>query len=406
MLSGRNRIYLIAVAVLGVCPWTLIEAGEENRKEGSAASVNAGNSPTPSDWITDKLSLYMDVQYYDWESDRSASGHQTVVPLTATYRIGPAEFGLRTAWIESVNNTPNRRGKVSTLSDTALSVAYNQLLQDGWSLRYNLDYNAPTGKATLSGSQKNAIMDGNLVQQTRFGEGHNVTPGVVVIKAINPNTALGAGVSYTLRGPYDPNGDVSNDRLNPGDEAHLTLQGQYATQDFMLIGGAIYTWSGTSTVDGRDYFQKGERFDLNLTGIFALPYAQTLTAGARYTTQRPDSYANRINGNFEQESHNINGDSIYLFLEYAKKWEVRHTFKVMGDWLKVNANSYDQFNDLYNGGRTKYSLGLGYSYQLTPKNLFSIALRNFKMDDKATPVTKTDTEYDGWSVLANTSINF
>lgn len=328
-------------------------------------------------------------------------GHQTLLPLTATYRFNQMEFGVRTAWVESVNSTAGRRGNVSTMTDTAFSFAYNQALTRGWALRYNLDYNAPTGKATLSGSEKNAIMDGNLVSQTRFGEGHNVTPGIVLTKAFTPNAAAGLGLSHTVRGSYDPNGDVDNDHLDPGDETRITLQGQYADENLMLIGGLIYTNSATSEVNNRDYFQKGDRYDMNLTGIFALPHAQRITLGARYSTQTPDTYANSITGNFEKESRNINGDSIYLTAEYAKTWQGRHTGKILADWLKIDANSYDQFNDLYNAGREKWQAGVGYEYAISSKSRVSATAKYFEMNDKATPATLVDTRYSGYGATVN-----
>ena len=365
-----------------------------------AQTENTNNQENQTDWKTDRLSIYSSADYYSWQGDNSTGGRQTVVPVTATYRVGNAEFGLRSAWIESVNTSQGLAGKVSTISDTALSAAYTQQLNQGWGVRYNLDYNAITGKATLSGAEKNAIMDGNLVQQTRFGEGTNITPGIVVTKAINPNWAVGIGASYTYRGRYDPNGDVQNDRLDPGNETHATLQSQYATQNMLIIGGLIYTKSSATTVNKQDYFEKGDRYDANLTGIFALPYDQRLTAGLRYSTQQPDTYISNITGNFQKESRNVNGDSTYLTLEYAKTWRQKHTAKLLADLVKINANSYDQFNDLYNAGRKKWQLGVGYDYRINPKSNATFAIRKMEMQDKATPATLVDATYTGWNVSA------
>lgn len=377
------------------------------------------------DWKSDKLSIYFDAQHYDWKGDNDTSGNQTVFPLTAIYRYGQAEFGLKTAWIDSENTSHDiyfspdiklsRSGEVHTLSDTAISAAYTQpLWQQGWNIRYNLDYNAPTGKATLSESEKNAIMDGNLVQQTIFGEGHNVTPGVVITNAFSPNTVVGIGLSHTWRGSYDPSSERQHDLLDPGDETRATLQGQYATEALMLIGGLIYTKSDISTVDGQNSFRKGDRYDVNLTGIFALPYDQRITAGLRYTTQKPDSVLNYYNinkfpyftTNFEKENHNSNVVSKYLTLEYDKTWQERHTFKVLADWLKIDANSYDQFDYLYIPKREKWQLGLGYDYQITPKSKFSIAAMYMEMRDNATPFTRGDTNYTGWYLPAGISYSF
>ncbi len=352
-----------------------------------------------------QLTVRTNVDYYSWKGDDDSKGHQVFTPLTINYRYGNAEFGLRTAHVSSSNETPTREGHVSSFTDLALSAAYVQKLDNALNIRYNLDYNAPTGKASLEGKEKNAIMDGNLVGQTRFGEGHNVTPGIVVTKAFTPNFSLGGGVSRTFRGSYDPNADIENDELNPGDETRVNLQGQYSNQKLTLLGGAIYTHSGTTTVDDKDYFKKGARYDLNLTGIYALPYQQSVTAGIRYSKQRPDTYINRVTGNFEKEERNINGSSVYLNLGYNKAWQ-QHSFNASADWLKINANSYDQFNDLYNAGREKYSLGLGYGYQFAPNGQVSLSMKRFWLKDKATPATVTDTKYDGWNVGAGVKYSF
>ena len=375
----------------------------------AGSAINAHASPTSfqekldtfgQEWITDKLSIRVNTDHYAWSGSNNSSGWQNITPITATYRLGNAEVGLRTAYIFSENTTEGRRGYVDTLSDTALSFAYTQQLPDDWNIRFNVDYNAPTGKATLTGTEKNAIMDGNLVFQTRFGEGHNVTPGIVITKVLAPSFSLGAGASHTIRGSYDPNGDVNNDQLNPGDETHFTLQGQYATPQMMFIGGAIYTKSDVTTVNHQDYFQKGDRIDVNFTGIFALPYDQTFITGFRYGTQAKDTYINNITGNFEKEQRNINGDNFYVSLEYRMKFYDNHAVKLLGDWLKFTSNSYNQFNDLYNAGREKYAFGLGYGYQFNKKSNFSASLRKFHMDDNATPATLRNTKYDGWNLSA------
>ena len=120
----------------------------------------------------------------------------------------------------------------------------------------------------------------------------------------------------------------------------------------------------------------------------------------RYSTQQPDTYISNITGNFQKESRNVNGDSTYLTLEYAKTWRQKHTAKLLADLVKINANSYDQFNDLYNAGRKKWQLGVGYDYRINPKSNATFAIRKMEMQDKATPATLVDATYTGWNVSA------
>ncbi len=364
----------------------------------AAPTVSERQAPLfDGQWVKDKLALNVEHHYYDWEDDAGNSGRQNVTPLTLTYHQGGFDAGLRGAYIESVNHSPAREGKVATWSDTSLSLAYT--LRDlAWPLRFNLDYNAPTGKATLIGAEKNAIMDGSLVWQTRFGEGTNIAPGMSVTHAFGPKDIFGAGASHIRRGAFDPNGDVVNDEIDPGDESIATLQWQHSERNWLVIGGLIYTHSGITQRGGLEYYQKGDRYDLSVIGVLGLPSDQRLQTNLRYSTQSPDHYVDSITSMLAQEERNSNGNSVWLNLDYSKVWAGRHTLHVIADWLKIDANSYDQINNLYNAGRTKYSLGLGYDYAISQKSRISVQAKRFNMKDKATLATGRDTEYEGSNV--------
>lgn len=351
--------------------------------------------------VKDRLAVHLEQYSYDWEGDNSTSGRQSVTPVTLTYKVNDnLDVGLRTAYIDSRNTTVGREGHVATQGDTNVSAAYAQELPDNWNIRYNLDYNIPTGKETLSGTEKNAIMDGSLVQQTRFGEGENVTPGIVVTKVVSPNANVGVGLSRTIKGKFDPNGDVTNDELDPGDETRLSLQGHFAKGNTQVIGGMNYTKSDETKRDNTDYYRKGDSYDTNVTVVHALPKDQRITVGIRHSKQDPDYYISSITGNLDKESRNVNGKSLYTSVEYAKTWRGQHTVRVNADKLKIDANSYDQLNDLYNAGRNKTQFGLGYDYQINQKARFYTDLKQFEMQDKATPATLVDTKYTGTQISA------
>ncbi len=369
--------------------------------DASPAAAPAARAPlkdfTESQYVKDRLAVHLEHNYFDWRDDTNRSGRQSITPVTLTYRYNDFDFGIRRAYIESVNTTPGRTGSVATWSDTSLSTSYT-LKNLSWPLRFSLDYNLPNGKATLSGSEKNAIMDGSLVQQTRFGEGENITPGIGVTHAFGKKDVFGAGLSFVKRGAFDPNGDVINDKIDPGDETIATMQWQHTEEKWLVIGGLIYTSSGTTQRGGLDYYNKGNRYDANLTGIVALLNEQRLQVNLRYSTQRPDQYINNITGRLQQESANSNGDSTYASLDWSKTWQGKHTLHVLVDYLVIRANSYDQINDLYNAGRNKTSVGLGYDYAIGPKSRVSVQAKMFEMTDKATPATLRDTQYKGNNV--------
>lgn len=377
--------------------------------------VDASDAPVPGttdivqsfadhELVKEKLSVIVEHNYFDWKNDQGGSGRQSITPLTFAYRHEGFDFGLRRAYIDSVNTSQNREGRVSTWSDTSLSAAYT-FKNLSWPIRINVDYNLPNGKAGLAGSEKNAIMDGQLVQQTRFGEGENIAVGVGVTHAFNEQNIFGTGLSFLKRGQFSPNRDIANTQLDPGDDTILTLQWQHNEQNWMVIGGLIYTQSGVTQRGGLDYYKKGDRTDINLTGIYAINNTQKIQANLRYSTQAQDRYVNSL-GTLQQESANSNGDSIYLNLDWSKTWEGKHTLHVSADYLEIVANSYDQVNDLYNAGRNKVGVGLGYDYALTAKSRISIVAKTYEMKDKATPATLKDTKYTGNNIYANFNHSF
>lgn len=381
----------------------------------SAHAVDASEAPVPGtgnivqqfsdhELIRDKLSVVVEHNYFDWSNDQGGSGRQSITPITFVYRYGGLDFGLRRAYIDSVNTSQGKEGEVSTWSDTSFSVAYS-FKEISWPVRINIDYNQPNGKASLAGVEKNAIMDGQLVQQTRFGEGENIAVGIGVTHAFSEKNIFGGGLSFLKRGQFSPNRDIANTQIDPGDDTVATLQWQHNEQNWMVIGGLIYTQSGVTQRGGVDYYKKGDRTDVNLTGVYAISNTQKIQTNLRYSTQAPDRYINSL-GYLQQESANSNGNSTYLNLDWSKVWEGKHTFHVTADYLQIDANSYDQLNDLFNAGRNKVGVGLGYDYAFSPKSRISVVAKTYEMRDKATPATLRDTKYTGNNVNVNLSHSF
>jgi hypothetical protein len=371
-------------------------------------------SPAPSSKIN--WGANVESYYFNWSDNFGNNGDQLVVPLTVTANTGNLDVGVRTAFINSNFNgvllldgqkIGTRKGSVSTQSDTSLSLAYN-LKQSDFPVRFNLDFNLPTGKATLTGDEKNAIMDGSLVQQTRFGEGFNIAPGVSVSHAFSPNDVVGVGASYIIRGKFNPLGDVVNSSIDPGDEAVATLQYQHNDRNFLASGGLIYTNYGTTKRGDKDYYRSGDRLDANVTGTFAPFEGHRVQLSGRYFTQSPNTVVDFFSGDLVKESANSNGTAAYLGLDWSIATDKQQKGRVHGlvDYLNVQANSYDRINDLYNAGRDKISVGVGYDYSFSPSTSASVQAKYFQVVDKATPITQQDIRSSGLNVYGTVNINF
>jgi hypothetical protein len=369
---------------------------------------NGSNSPN--------MAVNLEQYYYGWSDELGNRGSQIVTPLTFTYSQGNFDAGLRTAYINSHfkgNFTLDgevigkRKGDVSTLSDTSLSFAYT-FKESKFPVRLNLDFNLPTGRATLRGDEKNAIMDGSLVQQTRFGEGFNVAPGISVSHAFSPQDVVGVGVSHIFRGKFDPNSDVVKDEINPGNETVATLQYQRSGKKYLVMGGLIYTHTGTTTRGGEDYYRSGDRLDVNATTVLSPFDGHRVQLSGRYFTQAPNEVVNFFSGDLSKEKANSNGNAVYLSLDWgiATDKKQRGNIHLLADYLKVQSNSYDRINDLFNAGRDKFSVGLGYDYAFSKSTRASIQAKYFHLVDKATPVTQQDVKSNGISLFASLNYSF
>jgi hypothetical protein len=366
--------------------------------------------------IKEERSLIVEQNFSTWSDNFGNSGSQYIAPITSTLKRGNLDIGLRTAVIDSQFNgvllldgqrVGTRKGRITSFSDTSLSFSYS-MPEPQFPVRFNMDFNLPTGRATLVGDEKNALMDGSLVQQTRHGEGFNVAPGVSVSHALSPKDVVGASASYIIRGQFDPNGDVVNDEIKPGNEMVGSLQYQHTDSNWLVSAGLVYTGYDTTQRGGRDYYRTGDRLDANISGAIVLSDSQRLRLNSRYFTQVPNSVSNFLTGDLAKESANSNGNALYLGADWsiATDSQQRGNFHVLADYLSVQANSYDRINDLFNAGRDKFSIGVGYDYTLSRNTRASIQAKYYQVLDKATPITKQDVQANGLNISATLNYLF
>jgi hypothetical protein len=396
-----------------------VTATPDNQSVNSEPKNQASEQPVLAQTSNDpKVNYTFNVEqnYFNWYDDVGNRGSQYVAPITFTLNYSNFDFGLRTAYINSAFNggffldgikIGSRQGQVSTLSDTSLSFAYTFKEWDT-PLRLNLDLNVPTGKATLIGDQRNAIMDGVLVQQTRFGEGFNIAPGFSVTHNLGSGHTIGAGASYIIRGQFDPNGDVINDEIKPGNDLTASLQYQYASSDILLTLGTIFTNSGTTKRGGFDYYKSGDRFDVNANLALVPTAGQLIRLSARYFTQTPNDVLNFFSGSLQKESANSNGNSTFVALNWgiALDPQQKHTLHFIGEYLGVEANSYDPINDLFNAGRRRIAGGIGYEYAVSNASRILLQAKYFNVFDRANAFTQRDVVSNGINLFATFNLSF
>lgn len=353
--------------------------------------------------ITQHLSMNISTQFYDWENDDDSSdrGYQSVTPITIAYQLGNFDFGYRQAYIISERKTPGARGRVATISDAAFSASYT--FKDwSWPVKLVLDYNLPVGKASLSSRENNVLgVDSYLVQQSQFGEGYNVTPGINITRAVSEHTVLGFGIGYTFKGKFDPNTEVTNDIINPGDEVNVTAQWQYRRLTWELTGGAIYTHPTPTQREGEDFFQKGERIQYNLTGIWAFWRGYQFDTALRFTQQARDKNFSGFSRELEREEFNVNGDTYHASLGLSAHFAQRHRLRLAADYLNSGQNDYARDSINFDAGRSRLGYGATYSYAFSPRGSVSVTARGYNVKNRPDLSTESVIDYKG----LNTSMN-
>ncbi len=368
-----------------------------------AKSFSAQNASTTTSWNVDS-------RYYSWsESGGDGKGSQLVTPIILTYqKLTPGhvgiDFGVKTAYMISRNSTPGAKGTVRGLSDTSVNATFtlSQYKVNPW---FSFGFNIPTGQDSLEGAEKNALMDANLVEQTRFGEGFNFSPGFGVTIPFATNHVVGLAVSYNFKGKYVPDGDTGYN-LNPGDILTSSIQYQFITSKSLFSLGIVFSHETATKLDGIKFYRPGNRLDANAGLTYTFNDGKSFSVGGRYSTVRKNEYYNFLAGTIVQEEDNSNGNTILFYLSYNYPLTNRSAISLGVDYFQRNANSYDAINDLYIPERRKISPDIGFSYLFGTKIKKSIKVKitYFELKDDATPYTVTDTKYKGYNI--NFSLNY
>lgn len=361
--------------------------------------------------LSDIISIYMDTQLYDWKNDRESSnqGYQIVSPLTITAQLNNFVLGYRQAHTVSENKTPGQKGKVTTFSDAAFSIAYT-FKELRSPVRVVLDYNLPSGKASLDSRENNVLLvDSYLTQLSQFGEGHNITSGINVTHAINSNHIIGLGIGYTFKDKFDPNSEVINDVIDPGNEINLTGQWQYQRQSLSITSGFTFTKFRRTQRNGIDFFEKGKRQSYNLNGIWAWPLTDiwgNIHANIRLTRQSPDKNFSGSARELQREAFNVNGDRLYYQLAWSRTFAQRHNLRFAFDSLKSKENDYSIDSINYDAGRNRTGYGVTYGYAYSPRGNISLTARRYHVENKAERAGQNDLKYTGTNLSTNLNYQF
>jgi hypothetical protein len=351
-------------------------------------------------------SVSAETYYYNWNDKAGNRGNQVVTPITATYSQGGFDAGVRSAYINSQFRGVKGRGDVSTWSDTELKLGYTAGSAQT-SARVGVDMNLPTGRATLGDEEKNAVMKEMLVQQSRFGEGFNIAPGVTVTHALSPNDKVSLGVSHVVKGRFAPGGDFVGDMIDPGNETVAKLQYQKSGKKAQVTGGLTYTHYSATKVDDVDSFRQGDRLDVDLAGTVQVTKSSRLKLAGRYATQAENRTITPGTTLLEKNGDR-NGKALFLSADWAiaTDKQQRSNLHLLGDYLNVRADTKADPVKPDNFGGNRLSVGLGYDYAFTKDTKAAVQVKYFRVTEVTNSITGDTLRSDGVSVFGSLNHRF
>ena len=180
---------------------------------------------------------------------------------------------------------------VSGLSDVQVGLSYYQPVGEG-SVVFSLGANLPSGKIELTPDEfETSIFLSQHFFNFRvpgFGQGFNLSPGVVVAFPISETVVLGVGVSYQLKGSYKPQEGMEDD-YTPGNEILFT--GGFdvrAGRTSNLSADVTFTRYDSDTLGDLEVYSSGSKITATAQWLSYLG-VNVLRLLARYRSQSKSS---------------------------------------------------------------------------------------------------------------------
>ena len=315
-------------------------------------------------------SAYTAAKYYSWKDDNGNSGHQFYQPFSYTYVKGLFEYNIEGGYALS-NNADTANGKIDTLTDTGISVAYTHQLPNANYFVYSLGFNLPTGTDALHGF--NPVMSDDLVENSRFGEGFNVIPAVWYYHKLNTMNTLIFGTYVTWGGKYDTDYTKDNSWIKPGRVLVNTVEWKHLDRKWQFLAELSRTNYGKNEENDLSY-QSGNRLAPNFTVNYVPDKSQFFTAYYWGTNDGPLKNTSFISSPETRIGKNMG-------LQWAKKISKQGRFRVFYDHLERSGETYDPLTDLTTDRRKKNTYGLGYDYELSDKSRLVFNVEHFTMQD-------------------------
>ncbi len=329
-----------------------------------------------------EYNVTMTLQYDAYETDDDSieiTGVEMSVPLELAYTSDQLTVKLSAAYADAnVSQDGSADATLSGLTDTTVNAIYTYPFSDNLTkvLLY-LDLNLPTGEERLDAEQAVAESqlrgDGDLFRVDDFGEGLNVGATIGVERQFGANT-VGVYGGYTYYGEYDPSAGDIVDEYDPGDEifAGVLFERKSNLQN-SLQAYVGYSYFSVDTVNQEDAIRIGSKLSAGVDLQASLLENIEMALLLQYIYQFASEDA--IRGDLVEEPENSNGDELLGSLGFTYHVDPRFSVQLVSE-LRYYGESDRKREDAalpYESRYTRYSIGPGFEYRMTP----SIALRGF-----------------------------
>ena len=342
-----------------------------------------------------------EVRYFSWTSSRSfppgsadptfrGSGSEIYVPY-ALQLVGLPNDNLkieilgRGGWVRARQTSGDRSGEVATTTDTQVSATATYLGIEGVQPFTSVNFNIPTGKSILNGTESNARMDSDLVDIASFGEGFNVGPTIGISLAIAENVIATFSAGYTWRGTFTRDGSsnpltvppAATSKLNPGDVVTGTAAVGYQIGQLSgNITGSVSAESDTKSGE-QPLFRAGARYLISGTWVYTWPETAGVTTATASVSHAEKNKVLFVLATPRYDSEPFNSNS------NAYRVGIEHLFPLGQLWAGPTAsflyrdrNGYNSQTLQFVSAKERWSAGLLARYAVNEKATLNARLEH------------------------------
>lgn len=331
------------------------------------------------------ISFSTESKYYSWQDDKGNKGSQFYQPFYYSVVKGSWEYSFSSGLISS-DNRSNDNGKVNCVTDTNLGLAYTKKAHRNDLMIFSVEINLPTGQDTLH--EFAPVMDEDLVEKSRFGEGLNFTPAFWYNYSYDSKNTVVFGTYYTFSGKYDL---THVTWVEPGNAWVKEIRWQHLNKKIQFLAGMSHT-AYEKTKENYLAYTSGNQFKPEITFNYAPDDTQFFTAYYWHKQENPLKYSTFDNINETRHGKNYG-------VQWSKDIHENKRIRLLVDWFNGSGENYDPLTDISTNQRRKVTLGIGFDRYFKDKSeKLSIDVETFRMKDGTVSGDYSDNKYHGLNV--------